>query len=102
VVEDNDDGGSLHRRGLLEDLRLHGAPKESTTTTTEIVIMAEDEFAADLGVRRGHHARMNGVETRGLSFAESFRAGCRCDQTGTRTCGGENAHAGFELIQKRY
>jgi PAS domain S-box-containing protein len=98
VVEDNDEVGQFSRE-LLEDLGY--AVERVANADAALAILAEDEFAADLVFSDVIMPGMNGVELAGV--IRSRYPGLPVVLTsGYSNVLAENAHRGFELIQKPY
>jgi PAS domain S-box-containing protein len=98
VVEDNDDVGQFSTE-LLEDLgytvrRVAGAD-------AALALLAEDEFSADLVFSDVIMPGMNGVELAGI-VRERYPGLPVVLTSGYSNVLAENAHRGFELIQKPY
>jgi PAS domain S-box-containing protein len=98
VVEDNDDVGQFSTE-LLEDLGY--AVRRVANANDALAILARDEFSADLVFSDVIMPGMNGVELAGVIRDRS--PGLPVVLTsGYSTVLAENAHSGFELIQKPY
>jgi signal transduction histidine kinase len=98
VVEDNDDVGQFSTE-LLEDLGY--MVRRADNANTALAILAEDEFAADLVFSDVIMPGMNGVELAGL-IRERYPGLPVVLTSGYSNVLAENAHRGFELIQKPY
>jgi PAS domain S-box-containing protein len=98
VVEDNDDVGKFSTE-LLEDLGY--SVKRVANAKAALAILAEDEFATDLVFSDVIMPGMNGVELAGL-IRERFPGLPVVLTSGYSDVLAENAHHGFELIQKPY
>ena len=98
VVEDNDEVGQFSTE-LLEDLGY--SVKRVANANAALAILAEDEFAADLVFSDVIMPGMNGVELAGL-IRERFPGLPVVLTSGYSDVLAENAHHGFELIQKPY
>jgi PAS domain S-box-containing protein len=98
VVEDNDDVGQFSTE-LLEDLGY--MVRRADNADTALAILAEDEFAADLVFSDVIMPGMNGVELAGL-IRERYPGLPVVLTSGYSNVLAENAHRGFELIQKPY
>ena len=98
VVEDNDDVGQFSTE-LLEDLGY--TVRRADNADTALAILAEDEFAADLVFSDVIMPGMNGVELAGV-IRERFPGLPVVLTSGYSNVLAENAHRGFELIQKPY
>jgi PAS domain S-box-containing protein len=98
VVEDNDDVGRFSTE-LLEDLGY--MVRRADNADTALAILAEDEFAADLVFSDVIMPGMNGVELAGL-IRERYPGLPVVLTSGYSNVLAENAHRGFELIQKPY
>src|SRR5882757_1522900 len=98
VVEDNDDVGQFSTE-LLEDLGY--MVRRADNADTALAILAEDEFAADLVFSDVIMPGMNGVELAGV-IRERFPGLPVVLTSGYSNVLAENAHRGFELIQKPY
>ncbi|MBR1270195.1 PAS domain-containing protein [Bradyrhizobium sp. AUGA SZCCT0222] len=98
VVEDNDDVGQFSTE-LLEDLGY--MVRRADNADTALAILAEDEFAADLVFSDVIMPGMNGVELAGV-IRERYPGLPVVLTSGYSNVLAENAHRGFELIQKPY
>jgi CheY-like chemotaxis protein len=98
VVEDNDEVGQFSTE-LLEDLGY--SVKRVANANAALAILAEDEFATDLVFSDVIMPGMNGVELAGL-IRERFPGLPVVLTSGYSDVLAENAHHGFELIQKPY
>jgi signal transduction histidine kinase len=98
VVEDNDDVGQFSTE-LLEDLGY--MVRRADNADSALAILAEDEFAADLVFSDVIMPGMNGVELAGL-IRERYPGLPVVLTSGYSNVLAENAHRGFELIQKPY
>jgi PAS domain S-box-containing protein len=98
VVEDNDDVGRFSTE-LLEDLGY--AVRRAANAATALTILAEDEFAVDLVFSDVIMPGMNGVELAGV-IRERYPGLPVVLTSGYSNVLAENAHRGFELIQKPY
>jgi CheY-like chemotaxis protein len=98
VVEDNDEVGQFSME-LLEDLGY--AAKRVANADAALAILAEDEFAADLVFSDVIMPGMNGVELAGLIRAR-YPGLPVVLTSGYSNVLAENAHRGFDLIQKPY
>jgi PAS domain S-box-containing protein len=98
VVEDNDDVGRFSTE-LLEDLGY--MVRRADNADTALAILAEDEFAADLVFSDVIMPGMNGVELAGV-IRERYPGLPVVLTSGYSNVLAENAHRGFELIQKPY
>jgi len=98
VVEDNDDVGQFSTE-LLEDLGY--TVRRADNADTALAILAEDEFAADLVFSDVIMPGMNGVELAGI-IRERYPGLPVVLTSGYSNVLAENAHRGFELIQKPY
>ncbi|CAN7584277.1 PAS domain-containing protein [Bradyrhizobium sp. LjRoot220] len=98
VVEDNDDVGQFSTE-LLEDLGY--MVRRADNADTALAILAEDEFAADLVFSDVIMPGMNGVELAGI-IRERYPGLPVVLTSGYSNVLAENAHRGFELIQKPY
>jgi len=98
VVEDNDDVGQFSTE-LLEDLGY--AVRRVADANSALVILAEDEFSADLVFSDVIMPGMNGVELAGV-IRERYPGLPVVLTSGYSNVLAENAHRGFELIQKPY
>ena len=98
VVEDNDDVGQFSTE-LLEDLGY--TVLRVASPDAALAILAEDEFSADLVFSDVIMPGMNGVELAGL-IRERYPGLPVVLTSGYSNVLAENAHRGFELIQKPY
>jgi PAS domain S-box-containing protein len=98
VVEDNDDVGQFSTE-LLEDLGYTVCRVASADAA--LAILAEDEFSADLVFSDVIMPGMNGVELAGI-IRERYPGLPVVLTSGYSNVLAENAHRGFELIQKPY
>jgi len=98
VVEDNDEVGQFSME-LLEDLGY--AAKRVANADAALAILAEDEFAADLVFSDVIMPGMNGVELAGIIRAR-YPGLPVVLTSGYSNVLAENAHRGFDLIQKPY
>ncbi len=98
VVEDNDDVGQFSTE-LLEDLGY--SVRRVANANAALAILAEDEFAADLVFSDVIMPGMNGVELAGI-IRQRFPGLPVVLTSGYSDVLAENAHHGFELIQKPY
>jgi len=98
VVEDNDEVGQFSTE-LLEDLGY--AVKRVANADAALAILAKDEFATDLVFSDVIMPGMNGVELAGI-IRERFPGLPVVLTSGYSEVLAENAHHGFELIQKPY
>ena len=98
VVEDNDDVGQFSTE-LLEDLGY--TVRRVANADAALAILAEDEFAADLVFSDVIMPGMNGVELAGI-IRERYPGLPVVLTSGYSNVLAENAHRGFELIQKPY
>ena len=98
VVEDNDDVGQFSTE-LLEDLGY--TVRRAADADAALAILAKDEFAADLVFSDVIMPGMNGVELAGL-IRERYPGLPVVLTSGYSNVLAENAHRGFELIQKPY
>src|SRR4051794_36080421 len=98
VVEDNDEVGQFSME-LLEDLGY--AAKRVANADAALAILAEDEFAADLVFSDVIMPGMNGVELAGVIRAR-YPGLPVVLTSGYSNVLAENAHRGFDLIQKPY
>jgi PAS domain S-box-containing protein len=98
VVEDNDDVGQFSTE-LLEDLGY--MVRRADNAAIALAILAEDEFAADLVFSDVIMPGMNGVELAGI-IRERYPGLPVVLTSGYSNVLAENAHRGFELIQKPY
>ncbi|MGA7807067.1 ATP-binding protein, partial [Bradyrhizobium sp.] len=98
VVEDNDDVGQFSTE-LLEDLGY--AVRRVANAKAALSILAQDEFAVDLVFSDVIMPGMNGVELAGV-IGERYPGLPVVLTSGYSHVLAENAHRGFELIQKPY
>jgi len=98
VVEDNDDVGQFSTE-LLEDLGY--MVRRADNADSALAILAEDEFAADLVFSDVIMPGMNGVELAGV-IRDRYPGLPVVLTSGYSNVLAENAHRGFELIQKPY
>jgi len=98
VVEDNDDVG-IFSTELLEDLGYK--VRRVTDANAALAILANDEFAGDLVFSDVIMPGMNGVELAGI-VRERYPGLPVVLTSGYSNVLAENAHRGFELIQKPY
>ena len=98
VVEDNDEVGQFSTE-LLEDLGY--AVKRVPSANDALAILARDEFSADLVFSDVIMPGMNGVELAGV-IRDRYPGLPVVLTSGYSTVRAENAHSGFELIQKPY
>ncbi|MGY4479768.1 PAS domain S-box protein [Bradyrhizobium sp. USDA 3364] len=98
VVEDNDDVGQFSTE-LLEDLGY--SVKRAANASAALAILSENEFAADLVFSDVIMPGMNGVELAGV-IRDRFPGLPVVLTSGYSNVLAENAHSGFELIQKPY
>ncbi|MEP6838123.1 MAG: response regulator, partial [Bradyrhizobium sp.] len=98
VVEDNDDVGRFSTE-LLEDLGYTVRRVENAAAA--LAMLAEDEFSADLVFSDVIMPGMNGVELAGV-IRERYPGLPVVLTSGYSNVLAENAHRGFELIQKPY
>ena len=98
VVEDNDDVGRFSTE-LLEDLGY--VVRRVANANAGAGVLAEDEFAVDLVFSDVIMPGMNGVELAGL-IRERYPGLPVVLTSGYSNVLAENAHRGFELIQKPY
>ena len=98
MVEDNDDVGQFSTE-LLEDLGY--TVRRVDNADAALAILAEDEFAADLVFSDVIMPGMNGVELAGV-IRERYPGLPVVLTSGYSNVLAENAHRGFELIQKPY
>lgn len=98
VVEDNDDVGQFSTE-LLEDLGY--TVRRVDNADAALVILGEDEFAADLVFSDVIMPGMNGVELAGV-IRDRYPGLPVVLTSGYSNVLAENAHRGFELIQKPY
>ena len=98
VVEDNDDVGQFSTE-LLEDLGY--SVKRVANANAALAILSEDEFSADLVFSDVIMPGMNGVELAGI-IRDRYPGLPVVLTSGYSNVLAENAHRGFELIQKPY
>jgi PAS domain S-box-containing protein len=98
VVEDNDDVGAFSTE-LLEDLGY--AVRRASDARAALALLAEDEFAVDLVFSDVIMPGMNGVELAGV-LRERYPGLPVVLTSGYSNVLAENAHHGFDLIQKPY
>jgi PAS domain S-box-containing protein len=98
VVEDNDDVGQFSTE-LLEDLGY--TVRRVASADAALAILAEDEFSADLVFSDVIMPGMNGVDLAGI-IRERYPGLPVVLTSGYSNVLAENAHRGFELIQKPY
>lgn len=98
VVEDNDDVGQFSTE-LLEDLGY--VVRRVANANAALAILGENEFAVDLVFSDVIMPGMNGVELAGI-VRERYPGLPVVLTSGYSTVLAENAHRGFELIQKPY
>jgi len=98
VVEDNDEVGQFSME-LLEDLGY--SVKRVANADAALAILAEDEFAADLVFSDVIMPGMNGVELAGV-IRTRYPGLPVVLTSGYSNVLAENAHRGFDLIQKPY
>ena len=98
VVEDNEEVGQFSTE-LLEDLGY--AVKRVANANAALTILAEDEFSADLVFSDVIMPGMNGVELAGV-IRHRYPGLPVVLTSGYSNVLAENAHRGFELIQKPY
>jgi PAS domain S-box-containing protein len=98
VVEDNDDVGQFSTE-LLEDLGY--TVRRVASADAALAILAKDEFSADLVFSDVIMPGMNGVELAGV-IRERYPGLPVVLTSGYSNVLAENAHRGFELIQKPY
>jgi len=98
VVEDNDDVGRFSTE-LLEDLGY--SVKRAANANAALEILSENEFSADLVFSDVIMPGMNGVELAGI-IRDRFPGLPVVLTSGYSNVLAENAHSGFELIQKPY
>jgi PAS domain S-box-containing protein len=98
VVEDNDDVGQFSTE-LLVDLGY--TVRRVSSADAALAILAEDEFSADLVFSDVIMPGMNGVELAGV-IRERYPGLPVVLTSGYSNVLAENAHRGFELIQKPY
>jgi len=97
-VEDNDDVGQFSTE-LLEDLGY--SVKRAANANAALSILSENEFAADLVFSDVIMPGMNGVELAGI-IRDRYPGLPVVLTSGYSNVLAENAHRGFELIQKPY
>ncbi|QIP01073.1 hybrid sensor histidine kinase/response regulator [Bradyrhizobium symbiodeficiens] len=98
VVEDNDDVGQFSTE-LLEDLGY--IVRRVANANAALAILGENEFAVDLVFSDVIMPGMNGVELAGI-IRERYPGLPVVLTSGYSNVLAENAHRGFELIQKPY
>ncbi|MBR0726963.1 PAS domain S-box protein [Bradyrhizobium manausense] len=98
VVEDNDDVGQFSTE-LLEDLGY--VTRRVANANAALAILGENEFAVDLVFSDVIMPGMNGVELAGV-IRERYPGLPVVLTSGYSNVLAENAHRGFELIQKPY
>ncbi|MDA9506854.1 histidine kinase [Bradyrhizobium sp. CCBAU 11386] len=98
VVEDNDDVGQFSTE-LLEDLGY--VVRRVANARAALAILGENEFAVDLVFSDVIMPGMNGVELAGI-IRERYPGLPVVLTSGYSNVLAENAHRGFELIQKPY
>ncbi len=98
VVEDNDDVGQFSTE-LLEDLGY--VTRRVANANAALAILRENEFAVDLVFSDVIMPGMNGVELAGI-IRERYPGLPVVLTSGYSNVLAENAHRGFELIQKPY
>ncbi|OKO85550.1 PAS domain S-box protein [Bradyrhizobium sp. AS23.2] len=98
VVEDNDDVGQFSTE-LLEDLGY--VVRRVANANAALAILGENEFAVDLVFSDVIMPGMNGVELAGI-IRERYPGLPIVLTSGYSNVLAENAHRGFELIQKPY
>lgn len=98
VVEDNDDVGRFSTE-LLEDLGY--SVKRVADASSALAVLAADEFSADLVFSDVIMPGMNGVELANI-IRERYPGLPVILTSGYSEVLAENAHVGFELIQKPY
>ena len=98
MVEDNDDVGQFSTE-LLEDLGY--SVKRVANANAALAILSEDEFSADLVFSDVIMPGMNGVELAGV-IRDRYPGLPVVLTSGYSNVLAENAHRGFELIQKPY
>jgi PAS domain S-box-containing protein len=98
LVEDNDDVGRFSTE-LLEDLGY--LVRRVANAKAALAILGEDEFAVDLVFSDVIMPGMNGVELAGI-IRERYPGLPVVLTSGYSNVLAENAHRGFELIQKPY
>jgi CheY-like chemotaxis protein len=98
LVEDNDEVGAFSTE-LLEDLGY--AVRRVADAAAALAVLGQDEFAVDLVFSDVIMPGMNGVELAGL-IRERYPGLPVVLTSGYSNVLAENAHHGFELIQKPY
>jgi CheY-like chemotaxis protein len=98
VVEDDDEVGRFSTE-LLEDLGY--AVRRVANANDALAMLAEDEFSADLVFSDVIMPGMNGVELAGI-IRDRYPGLPVVLTSGYSNVLAENAHSGFELIQKPY
>ena len=98
VVEDNDDVGRFSTE-LLEDLGY--TVRRVASANAALAMLAADEFSADLVFSDVIMPGMNGVELAGI-IRDRYPGLPVVLTSGYSNVLAENAHHGFELIQKPY
>jgi PAS domain S-box-containing protein len=98
LVEDNDEVGAFSTE-LLEDLGY--TVRRASDASTALAMLSEDEFAVDLVFSDVIMPGMNGVELAGL-LRERYPGLPVVLTSGYSNVLAENAHHGFDLIQKPY
>jgi PAS domain S-box-containing protein len=98
LVEDNDEVGEFSTE-LLEDLGY--AVERAANADSALAILAKDEFAVDLVFSDVIMPGMNGVELAGI-IRQRYPGLPVVLTSGYSNVLAENAHRGFELIQKPY
>jgi DNA-binding NtrC family response regulator len=98
LVEDNDEVGAFSTE-LLEDLGY--AVRRATDAASALNTLAENEFAVDLVFSDVIMPGMNGVELASV-IRERYPGLPVVLTSGYSNVLAENAHHGFELIQKPY
>ncbi len=98
VVEDNDEVGRFSTE-LLEDLGY--TVRRVANASAALAMLAADEFSADLVFSDVIMPGMNGVELAGL-IRDRYPGLPVVLTSGYSNVLAENAHHGFELIQKPY
>jgi signal transduction histidine kinase/CheY-like chemotaxis protein len=98
VVEDNDEVGQFSTE-LLEDLGY--AVKRVANANAALAMLSKDEFSADLVFSDVIMPGMNGVELAGV-IRDRYPGLPVVLTSGYSNVLAENAHSGFELIQKPY
>jgi PAS domain S-box-containing protein len=98
IVEDNDDVGTFSTE-LLEDLGY--SVRQVANANAALAILAENEFAVDLVFSDVIMPGMNGVELASI-IRERYPGLPVVLTSGYSNVLAENAHRGFELIQKPY